>query len=416
MYDWANSAFFTTIVAAMFPAFYRSLAISAGLSEANATASWAYTTSIALLIAALLGPLLGAVSDQTGGKKKFIAAFVGSGVLATAMMVFLGKDTYLAASLLFIIGNVSVAASNVFYESLLPHITTPDTIDRVSAKGYAIGYLGGGILLVLNILWYLFPEFFFLPSQVFAVKLSFFSVAIWWGVFSVPLFRHVPEPYHRLGSKMRSNPVKAGFLSLVNTLRQVMKYRQLLLFLVAFWLYSDGIGTIMKMAVAYGDEIGIDVTDLILALIMTQFIGIPCSFAFGWLADQIGTKPAILIGLLIYAVITLGAFFIASATHFYILAFLVGLVQGGTQALSRSLFGSMTPKSQSAEFFGFFSASSKFAGILGPLLFGIVSQGTGDSRISILSILVFFVGGAILLSFVNVEEGRMCAGEEAPTA
>lgn len=185
-----------------------------------------------------------------------------------------------------------------------------------------------------------------------------------------------------------------------------MKYRQVLLFLAAFWLYSDGIGTIMKMAVAYGDELGIDVLDLVLALIITQFVGIPCSFGFGRLATWIGTRAAILVGLFVYTAISIGAYFMTTAAHFYILALMVGLVQGGTQALSRSLYASMVPKSQSAEFFGFFSASSKFAGIIGPLLFGLVSQGTGDSRISILSIALFFVSGAVLLTFVDVEEGR----------
>ena len=413
MYDWANSAFFTTIVAAMFPPFYRSLATSAGLSEANATASWAYTTSVALLIAAIIGPFLGAISDQIGGKKKFILAFMSLGVLSTSMMVFLGEDTYIFASLLFIVGNVAVASSNIFYESLLPHITTPDNIDRVSTKGYALGYLGGGILLVINMLWYSYPEVFFLPSRAAAVKLSFLSVAVWWGLFSIPLLRRVPEPPLGRSLTLRSNPVKEGFRSLVKTLRNIMKYRQLMLFLVAFWLYSDGIGTIMKMAVAYGDELGIDVSDLVLALIITQFVGIPCSFGFGRLAGWIGARPSILVGLAVYASISVGAYFMTTAVHFYILALMVGLVQGGTQALSRSLYASMVPKSQSAEFFGFFSASSRFAGILGPLLFGLVSQGTGNSRLSILSIVLFFVLGGVLLSLVDVKEGRRRAQQES---
>lgn len=406
MYDWAESAYFTTIVSAIFPPFYRALAVSAGLSESNATASWAYTTSAALLIAAFIGPVLGAISDQTGGKKNFIAVFLSLGVLSTGLMVFLGENSYLFASFLFICGTVAVSASNIFYESLLPHITTRETIDQVSAKGYALGYLGGGILLTINILWYAKPEMFLLPSQTAAVKLSFLSVAVWWALFALPLFRRVPEPVLAHLPTECQNPVAAGFRSLLETFRNVMKYRQVLLFLAAFWLYSDGIGTIMKMAVAYGDELGIDVLDLVLALIITQFVGIPCSFGFGRLATWIGTRAAILVGLFVYTAISIGAYFMTTAAHFYILALMVGLVQGGTQALSRSLYASMVPKSQSAEFFGFFSASSKFAGIIGPLLFGLVSQGTGDSRISILSIALFFVSGAVLLTFVDVEEGR----------
>ena len=412
MYDWANSAFATTIMAAMFPPFYRTMATTAGLSEANATAAWAYTTSIALLIIALLAPVLGAISDHTGGKKWYIAFFAGLGILGTGLFVVLGDDTYILGSILFIIGNVGFAGANIFYESLLPHIAKKDDIDQISTRGYALGYVGGGILLVINVLWYMQPGWFFMPGVGFALRASFFSVAVWWAIFSIPLFRDVPEPPVVRVVDEQVNVVSAGFRRLGHTFRQITRYRQLLIFLIAFWLYNDGIGTIIKMATAYGDEIGIGLTDMVIALIITQFVGIPFSFGFGWLARRLGTKRSILLSLAIYTLISIAGYFMTTATHFYILAFAVGMVQGGSQALSRSLYGAMVPKSQSAEFFGFFSTSSKFAGILGPLLFGVVSQIAGGSRLSIISLIVFFIVGGLILTQVNVEEGIRVARQE----
>jgi UMF1 family MFS transporter len=412
MYDWANSAFATTIMAAMFPPFYRSLVTSSGLGEANATAYWAYTTSIALFLIAILAPMLGAMSDHTGGKKLYVAFFAGLGVLSTALFVFLGDDTYVLGSVLFIGGNVGFAGANIFYESLLPHIAKKDDIDQISTRGYALGYVGGGILLVINVLWFMKPAWFFMPGVGFALRASFFSVAVWWALFSIPLFRNVPEPPVVRTSRERTNLFQAGFGRLAHTFHQITRYKQLLLFLVAFWIYNDGIGTIIKMATAYGDEIGINLTDMIIALIITQFVGIPFSFGFGRLARRVGTKPSILIGLGVYTLISIGGFFMRTATHFYILAFVVGTVQGGTQALSRSLYGAMIPKSQSAEFFGFFSTSSKFAGIVGPLLFGVVSQLAGGSRLSIVSLVVFFIVGGVLLLRVDEQEGIRVARQE----
>jgi UMF1 family MFS transporter len=412
MYDWANSAFVTTIMAAMFPPFYRSLAIAAGLSEPDATAAWAYTTAIGLLLAAVMAPLLGAVSDHTGGKKRFIAFFVAMGVVATAFFVFLGDDSYLLGSVLFILADIGFAGAEVFYESLLPHIAKKGDIDRVSTRGYALGYLGGGILLVINVLWYMQPEWFFMANAGVALRVAFFSVAVWWAVFTIPLLRNVPEPPVVRGSGESSGSLRAGFQRLSRTFGQVRQYRQLLIFLVAFWIYNDGIGTIIKMATAYGDEIGIGVTEMTIALVITQFVGIPFAFAFGALASRIGTKVSILLALVVYILISIAGYFMQTALHFFILAFAVGTVQGGSQALSRSLYGTMVPKSKAAEFFGFFSTSSKFAGIIGPVLFGLVGQLAGGSRLAIVSLIVFFVVGGVLLLFVDVDEGRRVASQE----
>jgi UMF1 family MFS transporter len=416
MYDWANSAFATTIMAAMFPPFYRSLAIRAGLSESNATAYWGYTTSIALLVIALIAPALGAISDSTGGKKLYVAFFAWMGIISTTAFLFIGTDTWLLASTLFILGNIGFAGANVFYESMLPHIAKNNNIDQISTRGYAMGYVGGGILLVINVLWVLKPRIFGMPDVGFALRASFLSVAVWWALFSIPFFRHVPEPPFAKKSGTAVNPVYSGFANLSATLNEIKRYKQLLIFLTAFWIYNDGIGTIIKMATAYGDEIGIKMPDMIMALIITQFVGIPSSFLFGMLAKKMGTKPSILLALSVYALISIGGFYMQTAIHFYILAFMVGTVQGGSQALSRSLYGVMVPRHKSAEFFGFFSTSAKFAGIFGPLIFGLVSQIAGGSRLSILSVIFFFIAGGILLIFVNVDEGIRVAREKEAIA
>jgi UMF1 family MFS transporter len=405
MYDWANSAFATTIMGALFPPFYRALVTESGLAENTATAYWGYTTSIALLVIALIAPVLGAIADYTGGKRRYVAFFAGLGILSTAAFVFIGTDTWLLASILYIGGNLGFAGANVFYESLLPHIAQKGDIDQISTKGYALGYVGGGILLVINVLWVMKPEMFGMPDVAFALRASFFSVSVWWGLFSIPLFRRVPEPPAARETGLVISPIKAGFSRLTTTFREVTRYRQLLIFLIAFWIYNDGIGTIIKMATAYGDEIGLELTDMTVALIIMQFVAIPFSFLFGTLAKKLGTKRSILLALGVYTLISIAGYFMRTATHFYVLAFLVGTVQGGSQALSRSLYGAMVPKHKTAEFFGFFSTSSKFAGIAGPLLFGVVSQIAGQSRLSIVSLIVFFTVGGLLLTRVDVEEG-----------
>jgi len=328
--------------------------------------------------------------------------------------VFIGTDTWLLASILYIGGNLGFAGANVFYESLLPHIAQKGDIDQISTKGYALGYVGGGILLVINVLWVMKPEMFGMPDLAFALRASFFSVSVWWGLFSIPLFRHVPEPPAARETGLAINPIKAGFSRLATTFREVTRYRQLLIFLIAFWIYNDGIGTIIKMATAYGDEIGLELTSMTVALIIMQFVAIPFSFLFGNLAKKLGTKRSILLALGVYTLISIAGYFMRTATHFYILAFLVGTVQGGSQALSRSLYGAMVPKHKTAEFFGFFSTSSKFAGIAGPLLFGVVSQIAGQSRLSIVSLIIFFIVGGLLLTRVDVEEGIRVA--QATTA
>jgi len=412
LYDWANSAFATTVMAALFPPFFRATALRAGLTGAQATAWWGYTAAAALLLIALTAPVLGAVSDATGHRKRYLGFFMGLGILATLAFPWLGPTAWRTASAVFIAGNVGFAGANIFYESLLPHIASTDEMDEVSSRGYALGYVGGGILLVINVLWVARPSLFGMPDAGFAVRASFVSVAVWWGVFAVPLFRVVPDPPPDRPAGGRPLGVCEGFARVARTFREIRRYRELLVFLVAFWVYNDGIGTIIKMATAYGDEIGIDLRHMILALVLTQLVGIPFTLLFGALAGRLGAKRCLFLALGVYALISVLGFFMSTPAHFYGLALLVGTVQGGSQALSRSLFGSMVPRNRTAEFFGFFSTSGKLAGVAGPVIFGVVSQATGHSRLSILALILFFAAGAVLLAFVDETAGRQAARAE----
>ena len=420
MYDWAASAMQTTVMVAVFPIYFVKVAGS-GLAESGATQRLATTNTLALVIIALLSPVLGAVSDYGGTKKRFLAGFMALGVVAVAAMWFVHTGDLALASWLFVLSLIGVAGSFVFYESLLPHIARGAEIDRVSTAGYALGYVGGGILLALNLAWIQKPAWFGLPAgpglgesaATLPARLAFVSVAVWWLAFSVPLFRRVPEPPPRLESDEArgANAVRIAFVRLGETFRELRGYRQAFLMLLAFLIYNDGIQTIIKMATAYGTELGIGQSALIGAILLVQFVGIPCSFLFGMLAGRIGAKPALFLGLVAYTVISVLGYYMKTAAHFYVLAGLVGMVQGGTQALSRSLFASMIPPHKSGEFFGFFSVFEKFAGIFGPLIFAGTIAATGSSRNAILSVIAFFAVGGAILSLVDVNEGRREAAE-----
>jgi UMF1 family MFS transporter len=418
MYDWAASAMQTTIMVAVFPIYFVKVA-GAGQVESGATQRLATMNTLALVVIALLSPVLGAISDYRGTKKRFLAAFMLIGVLAVLGMFFVGRGDLDLASALLVVSLIGVAGSFVFYEALLPHIARPDEIDRVSTAGYALGYVGGGILLAFNLAWIQRPDWFGLPSgagltpsqATLPVRLAFVSVAIWWVIFSLPLFRRVREPAPRLETDERrgENPIRMAFVRLGETFRELRSYRQAFLMLLAFLIYNDGIQTIIKMATAYGTELGIGQNALIGAILLVQFVGIPCSFLFGMLAGRIGAKRALFLGLLTYTAISVLGYFMKTAAHFYVLAVLVGTVQGGTQALSRSLFASMIPQHKSGEFFGFFSVFEKFAGIFGPLIFAGTIAATGSSRNAILSVILFFAVGGLLLWPLDVHEGQRAA-------
>ena len=410
LYDWANSAFATTVMAALFPPFFSNLAQNSGATATEATAWWGYITAGTLLVIALSAPALGVAADFSGSRKRFLGFFAASGILATALMAALGDDTWRAAAALFVVSNFGFSASFIFYESLLPQLASGAEMDRLSARAYSLGYAGGGLLLVINLLMVTKPAWFGLPGPYWAVRLSFVTVALWWGLFSLPLFRKVPEPLNGNSVLQTRRPgFKTTFNRLARTFGEIRQYRHLTTFLAAYWIYNDGIGTIIKMATIYGAEIGIGMTDLMGAMVLTQVIGVPFSLLFGRLSGKLGPRKTIGLTLLSYGLISMGGFFMTTATHFYILAGLVGVVQGGAQAISRSLFASMVPRHRTAEFFGFYSTSGKLAGVAGPLIFGLVGQISGTSRLGILSLVVFFALGGWLLSKVDVLAGQQAA-------
>ena len=406
-YDWANSAFMTTVVAAVFPIYYAKVAAD-GLGDATAMFRFGIATTIALAATAVLAPILGALADATGGKKRLLAAFAGIGIAATAGLALVGRGDWGLALALFMLGNIGIYGSMTFYDALLPHIAKPEELDRVSAAGYALGYLGGGVLLAINLTWIQQPAWFGFPDAGAATRAAFVSVAVWWALFSIPLLRRVPEPAVDPAAAAGAS-LRTAFVRLTHTLRELRRYRHAFTMLVAFMLYNDGIGTIIRMATLYGTQIGIDQGSLIGALLLVQFIGVPAAFLFGAVASKVGAKPAILGALVLYIVITVLGFRMKTAGDFMVLAALVGLVQGGSQALSRSVFASLIPKDRTAEFFGFFAVFEKFAGIFGPLLFSAAVVLTQSNRAAILSMILFFVAGGALLVTVDIDEGRRAA-------
>lgn len=404
MYDWANSAFATTMIAAVMPIFYSDVA-GKMLDKTTATSYWSFTQSIAMFIVAVMAPVLGAIADMSGSKIRFLRFFSYMGMIASILMAFVGEGSYLLASVLIVIGIIGFAGGNVFYDSLLSDLVPREKRDFISSKGYAFGYIGGGVLLAVNLLMIMKPKWFMLPDTTTGISVSFASVGVWWFLFSRPLFRNVKARTNHTGLSV-TDYAKTAFGRIGNTIREILRYPELIKFLLAFWFFNDAINTIITMATIYGREIGIGTTDLIAALLITQFVGIPFTLVFGKIAERLGSKPSLYISLSIYALISILGFFMQNSLHFYLLAILVGLVQGGSQAVARSVYSSLVPQDRTAEFFGFLSLSSKFASVLGPLVFGLVGLFTASSRWSILSLIVFFIVGILVLTRVDLEKGH----------
>ena len=475
MYDWANSAFATTIMAAVLPVYYSQVAAATLASEATATAYWSLGLSLSLLIVALLSPILGTISDVVRSKKRFLTLFAGLGVIATSMLILVDRGDWLLASILFVLARIGFTGANVFYDALLPHVAQGEEQDRVSARGFAMGYLGGGILLAANT-----AMIVALPDSTWGPRLSFLSVALWWAIFSIPILRRVPEPPAATAQIELGESVFAISLRrITGVFKDIRHYKELFKFLLAFLIYNDAIGTIIGVATIYGAELGFDSVELILALLLVQFVGIPFSLIFGRLpskaeprrpfflafvlfnlvtlptagivsaralpnsgvgtilalligiqvfgaifalltgrrlfgklAASLDTRRAIILALIIYAVIAVWGFVLTSAIEFWLLAWMVAVVQGGSQALSRSLYASLSPKAKSGEFFGLFGVMEKFSAILGPLVFASAVGIFGNSRPAILSLILFFIIGIIMLRNVDIEEGKRIAREE----
>jgi UMF1 family MFS transporter len=403
-YDWANSAFATTVIAGFFPVFFKQY-WSAGSTATESTFRLGAANSVASLVIVVLAPVLGAIADKGGAKKRFLMFFALMGVVMTGALYLVAEGRWGMAVFLYIMGVIGFSGGNVFYDALILEVAKPAKVDMVSALGFAFGYLGGGLLFAFNVFMTLNPELFGFDGPGEAVRISFLSVALWWAVFSIPIFLFVKEPYT---DKAVSGwgAVSGGFRQLRDTFHEIRSLRVVFLFLLGYWLYIDGVDTIVRMAVDYGMSIGFDSNGLIVALLITQFIGFPSAIVFGKVGEKLGPKTGIFIGLGIYVIVTVWAYFMTSVTEFYALAAAIGLVQGGVQSLSRSLYARIIPANKSAEFFGFYNMLGKFAAVIGPVMVGWVGVAFGNPRVGIVSIVVLFLLGAALLYRVNEEEGR----------
>jgi UMF1 family MFS transporter len=397
LYDWGNSAYATTVMAGFFPVFFKEY-WSAGVSASQSTFYLGIANSLASLLLVILAPLLGAIADQCAARKRFLLFCAFLGISMTALLPLVAKGEWQWAVLFYVMATIGFSGSISFYDSLLVFVTTPSRLDVVSALGYGMGYLGGGLLFALNVWMTLQPQQFGLADAAAAVRLSFFSVALWWLLFTLPLALWVHEPDGRGGSALLA--VRNGLRQLRDTFHEIRQLRTVFMFLLAYWCYIDGVDTIVRMAVDYGMTLGFESNSLIVALLLTQFVGFPAAIAFGYLGKRIGAKRGIYLAIASYVVIVIWASRMESQQEFYGLAIAIGLVQGGIQSLSRSFYARLIPKDKSAEFFGFYNMLGKFAAVFGPLMVGWVGVLSGNPRTGILTLLLLFFVGAMLLARV----------------
>ena len=397
LYDWANSVFATTVIAGFFPVFFKEY-WSAGVDPVVSTARLGFANSVGSSVLLLAAPILGAIADRGGWRKRFLGVATALGVVMSAALYFVGQGDWTTAAMVYVLASLGFSGAIVFYDALLKTVSTLNDYDQVSAFGFSLGYFGGGVLFAGNVAMTLFPATFGLSGAAEAVRLSFVTVAVWWLLFSIPLFRHVVEPKP---ARTTAVAVTAGFRVLGQTLRHYRKYRLAGLFLLAYFFYIDGVHTIIRMAVDYGLSLGFPSESLIVALLITQFVGFPAALAFGVAATRFGPKRVLYFGVAVYVGVTIYAYFMSSVLEFYVLAAVVGLVQGGVQAISRSLYARFVPAEQSGEFFGFFNMLGRFAAIIGPALVAVTGLATGSSRLGILSVAVVLIVGMVLLGFVR---------------
>ncbi|HZF25113.1 MAG TPA: MFS transporter [Steroidobacteraceae bacterium] len=399
LYDWANSSFATTVMAGFFPIFFKQY-WSAGSEATVSTFRLGMGNGVASAVIAVIAPLLGAIADRGGARVKLLLFFTLLGVAMTASLYWVEKGDWPLAVVLYALAGVGFWGGTTFYDSLLPDVAEERELDVVSSYGYALGYLGGGLLFLVNVTMTLNPQLFGLADAGQAVRVSFLSVAAWWALFTVPLLLFVRE--RKPATPLRPlAAMRAGWIELWRTVGHLRAYRALTLFLVSYWLYIDGVNTIIKMAVDYGLSLGFDSKSLIVALLITQFVAFPAALVFGWIGKRFGPRFGILLCIVVYLGVTVWGYFLENVAQFYTMAVIIGLVQGGIQSLSRSYFARLVPPQKSGEFFGFFNMMGKFAAVIGPMLMGWVALVSGSSRLAILSIALLFALGAGLLLLVR---------------
>ena len=409
LYDWANSTFSTTVMAGFFPIFFKQYWSTA--SEVTIS-TWylGLANSMASIIVASLAPFLGAIADKASVKKKLLILFAYIGVISTGSLSMVSQGQWKIAIIFYVAASIGFMSANIFYDSLLPSVAPKEKREFVSSLGYALGYIGGAILFLINVTMYLNPQFYGITDAPTAIKLSFLTVAIWWAVFSIPVIIFIKEPtvQNDIGV-LRS--IKMGMRQLITTIQSIRELKIVTSFLIAYWLYIDGVDTMIRMSVDYGTSLGFSSSSLITALLMVQFIAFPATLVYGWFAGKIGVKRAILVGIIGYALISILGSMVSKEWHFYVLAVFIACFQGGIQALSRSLYSRIIPESRSAEFFGFYNMFGKFAAIVGPPLMGYVGLITGNPRYGILSIIILFILGGYFLMKVDVVEGERLASK-----
>ena len=408
-YDWANSAYATTVMAVFFPIIFHGY-WSVSADPIVTTARLGTANSIASLIIAFLAPVLGAIADRGGARKKFLFTMAALGIVMTGGLYFLEEGNWGAAMLVYLLAGVGFAGGNIFYDSMIVDVAKDKEFDLVSAYGYALGYLGGGLLVVLHLFMFAKPEVFGFDNKFEAIRVAFVTVALWWAAFSLPMMFLVKET-PTVDKAPRLEAIRAGFKQLAATFREIRALKTLLLLLVAYWFYIDGVHTVIKMATIHGLALGFGAVDLALAIVITQFVGFPAALAFGWLGTRFGAKRMILAALSVYVIVTIRASFMTDVGEFYAMAIAIGLVQGGVQSLSRSLYARMIPEGKSAEFFGFYNMLGKFAAVLGPAMIAATVSFTGSNRIAILAIIPLYLIGGTLLFFVDEKAGERTAAK-----
>jgi MFS transporter, UMF1 family len=423
VYDWANSAFTTTVMAVFFPILYKQY-WSHGIDVNLSTFRLGVGNAAASLIVALMAPVLGAVADAGGHRKRMLIGFTYLGVLLTASLALIPQGRWLLAIVVYAAGVVGYSGSVAFYDSLLPWVASPRRLDQVSSLGYGLGYLGGGLLLAVNVVMTLKPGLFGLADSVQAIRAAYVSVALWWGLFALLTFAWVPSDARQRHPSF-GRQMAEGWRKVLSTLGKIRRHKTLFTFLLAYWCYIDGVDTIIRMAVDFGMSIGFQRDDLIKALLITQFVGFPAAILYGQLGRRWGVKRAIYLALAVYMAVTVWGAFMRRPTEFYILAAVIGLVQGGIQALSRSYYARLIPPANCAEFYGFYNMLGKFAAIMGPILMGLTglitkrlllppsptpeqihATGLLATRTSIISVLLLFVAGAVLFSLVDEDKAK----------
>jgi UMF1 family MFS transporter len=409
LYDWANSAFATTVMAGFFPVFFKSY-WAAGMSATDSTVRLGTANALASLLVVLLAPVLGILADRARHKKRLLLFMAMLGALMSGGLYLVAEGQWLLAVLLYVFGVLGFAGGNVTYDAMLLDVAERGQFERVSALGFALGYLGGGVLFAINVAMVLYPEAFGLAGKAEAVRVAFLMVAVWWAVFTIPVMLFVHEP-ERPQARAAGQGFRQAWLELAETWSLLRRLRMAFLFLLAYWCYIDGVDTIVRMAVDYGLSLGFAAEGLLTALLITQLVGFPSALAFGRIGDRIGARRAIWLALAVYVLVVFWASQMTESWEFYGLAVSIGLVQGGVQAMSRALYARMIPAEHAGRLFGLYNMMGKFAAVVGPLLVGWVGVISGSSRVGILSVLLLFVAGAWLLAHVDVARGeREAAG------